>query len=308
MSNQMNPNLRGAVDLGALMAAKEAKAASEAAKAAAPAGIILDVTEASFDADVMQKSQTTPVVVDFWATWCAPCRQLSPILEKLTAEYGGRIVLAKVDSDANQRLSQAFQVQSIPSVFLVIQGQVQPLFQGALPESQVRQVFEQILKVAEQMGLSAAPMPSAADATDATSDATTPQIDPRFDKAYTAMESQDWPTAIAEFEDLLAKNPADGEAKAGLIQAKIMQRTVGKDFQEVLASPIAGIEDRILHADMLLLLGEFEKSFNMLIAEIPTADADTKNVLKEQVLDYFTVLGDTEEVRTARRKLTNALF
>ena len=304
MSNQMNPNLRGAIDLGALMAAKEAKIASEAAKATAPAGSIMDVTEASFDIDVMQKSQTTPVVVDFWATWCAPCRQLSPILEKLTAEYGGRIALAKIDSDANQRLSQAFQVQSIPSVFLVIQGQVQPLFQGALPESQVRQVFEQILKVAEQMGLTAA----ADEETSAAEPSAAPQIDPRFDKAYTAMESQDWPTAITEFEDLLAKNPADAEAKAGLIQAKIMQRTVGKDFQEVLASSIAGIEDRILHADMLLLLGEFEKCFNLLIAEIPAADSDTKNILKEQVLDYFTVLGDTEEVRTARRKLTNALF
>lgn len=304
MSNQMNPNLRGAIDLGALMAAKEAKIASEAAKATAPAGSIMDVTEASFDIDVMQKSQTTPVVVDFWATWCAPCRQLSPILEKLTAEYGGRIALAKIDSDANQRLSQAFQVQSIPSVFLVIQGQVQPLFQGALPESQVRQVFEQILKVAEQMGLTA----GEDEETSAAEPSAAPQIDPRFDKAYTAMESQDWPTAITEFEDLLAKNPADAEAKAGLIQAKIMQRTVGKDFQEVLASPIVGIEDRILHADMLLLLGEFEKSFNLLIAEIPAADSETKNILKEQVLDYFTVLGDTEEVRTARRKLTNALF
>jgi putative thioredoxin len=287
------------------MAAKEAKAQSEAARAKAPAGSILDVSEASFDADVMQKSQTTPVVVHFGATWDAASSQLAAILDKLTSEYAGQIVLAKVDGEANPRLAQAFQVQAVPAVYLVIQGQVQPLFQGALPESQVRQVFEQILKVAEQMGLKSENKTAEDEPAEAE---VAPQLDPRLEKAYAAMESQNWDEAIAEFEDLLAKNPADADAKAGVIQAKIMRRTVGKDFQAVISTPIASIEDRILHADMLLLLGEFEKSFNLLIAEIPASDADTKKLLQEQVLDYFLILGDTEEVRTARRKLTNALF
>ena len=119
-------NVRGAVDLGALAAQRDA----EQRAANAPAGVVIDVTEASFQADVLERSLTVPVVLDLWATWCEPCKQLSPVLRALAAEYGGRFVLAKVDVDANPRISQAFQVQSIPSVFAVVQGQPLPLFQA----------------------------------------------------------------------------------------------------------------------------------------------------------------------------------
>ena len=156
--NQSNMNLQGAIDLGAVAAAREAqaKAAQAAAQRAADpvaSNLIIDVTTSSFETDVITQSMTVPVVVDLWATWCEPCKQLSPILEKLALEYDGRWILAKVDVDAEQQIAAAFQVQSIPTVYVVIGGQVAPMFQGAMPESQVRQVLEAVLAEAEKAGV-----------------------------------------------------------------------------------------------------------------------------------------------------------
>jgi putative thioredoxin len=305
MSNPSNLNLSGVVDLGALAAAKAAQASSEALKASTPAGTIVDVTEGTFDVEVMERSTKNPVVVSFGDIGSAASVQLSPVLEKLVAEYGGRITLAKIEANANPRLAQAFNLQAIPSVFLVINGQVQPIFQGAQPEAQIRPVFEKILEVAEQMGLKA----SADVEAEATQDVPVePPLDPKYEKAFAAMERQDWDSARSAFQELLAVNPADDDAKAGLIQASILERALGLDFAKVLAAPISNLEDLLLHADVLLLSGEMQKAFDVLIAEIPTSDAETKNQLRDRVLDYFVLAGDVEEVRTARRRLTNALY
>src|SRR5215468_9654015 len=159
---QRDFSLYGAVDLGARQAAAQRQQASASAAAGqdAPGGeYVFDVTEATFEADVLERSRTVPVVMDLWAEWCGPCKQLSPVLEKLAAEADGAWVLAKVDVDANPQLSAALQVQSIPMVVAVVGGQLVPGFLGALPEAQVRQWLGQLMQVAQQLG-----MPSAADA------------------------------------------------------------------------------------------------------------------------------------------------
>jgi len=122
----------------------------------APAtGAVLDVTEASFGVDVVERSRQVPVVVDLWAEWCAPCRQLGPVLEKLAVEAAGAWVLAKVDVDANPRLAQALQVQGIPAVKAVIDGQLAAEFTGALPEAQIRTWLAELMTAAASAGVAA---------------------------------------------------------------------------------------------------------------------------------------------------------
>ena len=128
----------GAVDLGARQAAAQRRQqqAARAADAGADGGdagqsaFVFEVTEETFNTDVVLRSRTTPVIVDLWAEWCGPCKQLSPVLERLATEAAGAWVLGKVDVDANPQLSAALQVQSIPMVLAVIGGQLAPGFLG----------------------------------------------------------------------------------------------------------------------------------------------------------------------------------
>jgi len=100
---------------------------------------VIDVTDATFQKDVLDRSKTTPVVVDLWATWCGPCKTLGPILEKVVGATGGKVVLAKIDVDKNPGVARAFQVQSIPAVYALKDGQVVDGFMGALPEHAVKE-------------------------------------------------------------------------------------------------------------------------------------------------------------------------
>lgn len=113
----------------------------------------IDVTDATFQKEVIERSITTPVVVDLWAEWCGPCKTLGPILEKVVAETGGKVVLAKIDVDSNPRASQTFKVQSIPAVYAVRDQGIVDGFVGALPEAQVREFVTKLLPTEEETEL-----------------------------------------------------------------------------------------------------------------------------------------------------------
>jgi len=155
MNQPRDFSLHGAIDLGARQAAaqRRQRAAEQGSSAGEQAGTIIDVTDESFNTDVVARSRTVPVVLDLWAEWCGPCKQLGPVLEKLATEANGAWVLARIDVDANPQLSAALQVQSIPMVVAVIAGQIADGFMGAMPETQVREWLGQVMRVAEQLGL-----------------------------------------------------------------------------------------------------------------------------------------------------------
>src|SRR5262245_36556020 len=211
----------GAVDLGALRSAPAAAPASAGADGSSP--FVIDVTEATFQAEVLDRSVTVPVVIDLWATWCGPCKQLSPILERMADADGGRWVLAKIDVDANPQISAAFRVQSIPTTFAVIKGQPVPLFQGAIPEAQVRQYVDEVLKVATANGVTgrASDQPSEVGDVDALEE---PPLPAELDEAFDAIERGDLAAAAAAYQKLLAINPNDPVATAGLAQVELMRR------------------------------------------------------------------------------------
>ena len=284
-------NLQGAIDLSAL--AKPPASASTS-------GPVVEVSEANFQSEVLDRSQQLPVIVDLWATWCGPCKTLSPILEKLAAEYAGRLALVKIDVDANPRISQAFQVQSIPTVVAVVMGQVVPLFMGAIPEPQIRQYFDELLKIAEQQGM-----------VDQSSDEVPTEVDPRFDQAVDAIEGGEWDVAEKLYREILASSPHDEDAKAGLAQVLLLRRADGIDpddaMQEAMKNP-ADVALAIRAADALVLFGRTAEAFAMLITLVKSLSGPEREAVRKHVIELFDLVGNDPAVPNARIELANALF
>ena len=307
MSSQIP--MRGAIDLGALAQARKAQSVATEAVANAPAGVVVDVSEQDFQQKVIDVSKTVPVIVDLWAEWCGPCKQLSPLLEKLAAEYKGRFVLAKIDVDANPRLSQMFQVQSIPAVFAVIGESAGPLFQGAIPEAELRQVIEEVLRIAAEQGVNGTINTEVQE--DVAPVIEEEQIDPRLEAAFNAIEKGDFVAANNSYKEMLNQNPADQVAQAGLAQVGLLERASKLNPNDVLqkASDRKDFASQMDLADLELMKGNPGAGFAVLISAIKISSGEDRDKLRARLLELFIVVGDSDpEVIKARRDLASALF
>ena len=301
--------MRGAIDLGALAQARKAQSVATDAVANAPAGVVVDVSEQDFQQKVIDVSKTVPVIVDLWAEWCGPCKQLSPLLEKLAAEYKGRFVLAKIDVDANPRLSQMFQVQSIPAVFAVIGESAGPLFQGAIPEAELRQVIEEVLRIAAEQGVNGTINTEVQE--DVAPVVEEEQIDPRLEAAFNAIEKGDFVAANNSYKEMLNQNPADQVAQAGLAQVGLLERASKLNPNDVLqkASDRKDFASQMDLADLELMKGNPGAGFAVLISAIKISSGEDRDKLRARLLELFVVVGDSDpEVIKARRDLASALF
>ncbi|MFJ8804465.1 tetratricopeptide repeat protein [Streptomyces sp. NPDC102490] len=321
-----NMSMSGVVDLAAVKQAQEAKAKAEQARAQAarqggtgavsPADLVIDVDEAGFESEVLQRSTEVPVVIDFWAEWCEPCKQLSPVLERLAVEYNGRFLLAKIDVDANQMLMQQFGVQGIPAVFAVVAGQALPLFQGAAGEAQIRQTLDQLVQVGEERfgltGLVVDPEAEPGAAPSAAPERPAGPHDAALDAAVQAMDAGDLGGAVQAYKNVLAEEPGNTEAKLGLAQAELLQRVQNADPQRVrqeAADKPGDAQAQIAAADLDLVGGHVEDAFGRLIDTVRVTAGDDRDAVRLRLLELFEVVGaDDPRVTAARRALARALF
>ena len=322
-----NMSMSGVVDLAAVKAAQEAKTKAEQARAEAarqgggpgavsPADLVIDVDEAGFEREVLQRSTEVPVVIDFWAEWCEPCKQLSPVLERLAVEYNGRFLLARIDVDANQMLMQQFGIQGIPAVFAVVAGQALPLFQGAAGEQQIRQTLDQLVQVAEQRfgltGLTVDPDAEPGGGQAVAEAQPAGPYDALLEAAVRALDSGDFGGAVQAYKNVLSEDPGNPEAKLGLAQAELLQRVGGLDPQQVRKSAAekpADVEAQIAAADLDLVGGHVEDAFGRLIDTVQRTAGDDRDTVRLRLLELFEVVGaDDPRVAAARRALARALF
>lgn len=302
----------GAVDLSGLAEKSRAAAATSAGgNGAVVPDVVVDVSDATFEATVLKTSLTVPVIIDLWAEWCGPCKQLSPILEKLTREYDGRVLLAKVDVDANPQLSAVFQVQSIPSVFAVLKGQPVPLFQGAIPEAQVRQVLDQLLQVAATNGVSGR-LDVRGPTEGGPAAEPEPAHDSRYDAAADAIERGDFAAAADAYRSMLAESPADPDAKAGLAQVELLQRVATADpaaARRAADADPADVAAQLTAADMDLADGKVEDAFSRLVDTVRRVSGDDRDQVRARLLELFEIVGAADPlVAKARSSLASALF
>ena len=300
--------LRGAVDLSSL----RNRPAAPAAGAQSPAtgtDIVVDATDESFG-QILELSRTVPVVVDLWAEWCGPCKQLSPIIEKVARELGGKVLLAKVDVDANPQLAQGFRAQSIPMVVALIAGQPVPMFTGAELGQQVREVFAQLLQLAAQNGVTGTL--NVGEVSEGQEAPEEPPMPPLHAEAFAAIEAGDYAAAIVAYEKALAENPRDEDAIAGLGQVRLLDRVQHLDLQDARAAAAAqprDVQAQFDVADLDLAGGHVEDAFGRLLDLFAQLPSDERTPVRERLIELFGLIGAADpRVITARNRLSSLLF
>ena len=295
--------------------------------AATPSDLIKDVTIETFQEDVLEESITTPVIVDFWATWCGPCKQLTPVLEKAVLAAKGAVKLVKIDIDQNQSLAQQLRIQSVPTVYAFAGGRPVDAFQGAQPESKIK---EFIKKVADTAG--------------------TTQQDPLADaieQAKEFLETEEFEAAVGilsqalehapdnidvlgglarafvglgrleEAEELLAKIPADAPENEDVSTARAtldlanQSAEIGDlaDLEATVAADPRNHQARLNLAVGLFGTGQREKAVDHLIESMKIDNSWDDGAARKQLIQFFETMNPTDEATiVGRRKMSAVLF
>lgn len=306
-------SLYGAVDLGARKQALESQARREAAgPQAASSASIVDVTEETFTTDVIDRSMTVPVVLDLWSPRAPGSSQLSPVLEKVVGDLGGKAVLAKVNVDASPQIAQALRVQAVPTVLAIFQGQAVTGFQQVLPEQEVRRWLDELMAAVEQFyQANPAARPPDQEGGEPQEEPVGPPADPDMVAAEQAIDRGDFDAAIESYQRLLARVPGDEDAKMALAGVTLLKRTSEVDPADVQrrAQDPADIDAQLLAADLEMLNGSVDEAFARVIAVIKRTSGDDRDKARRHLLGLFEALpAEDPSLAKARRALASALF
>ncbi|OSM02310.1 thioredoxin family protein [Magnetofaba australis] len=278
---------------------------------------VIDVDETNFVTEVLHRSQSLPVLVDFWAPWCQPCRTLSPILEKIAEDMNGRFLLAKIDSDQNQSLAQQFQVRGIPAVKLVIDGQVVDEFTGALPESRIREFLDKAIpSEADKMSSHAAllaqhgRMDEALNLFQAALEAQPDHAPSICGAARILLENSQHEAAKAVLGQLCPSQAESPEAKA--IHAKLAFADAGGDLHSLRAQVDANPDDltaRLTLGQALVASDAFAEGMDQFLEILKRDRAFEDDAGRKQLIQTFEMLGHTHPLTIEYRgKLSAHLF
>ena len=278
---------------------------------------VFDATTDTFEAEVLRKSLEVPVLVDFWATWCGPCKTLGPILEKLAGEYNGAFLLAKVDVDKEQQIAAAFQIRSVPTVFLVKDGQLVDGFPGALPEGQLREFLASHgVQPAEAAAdaVEAAPLdPTAQVAALREAVAAEPDKDElKLDLVLALLKTGDAPEAERLLDALPANLATDDRAVKARARLGFASALKEAPSPEALRAAVAANADDLRARHLLgvhaLVAGDSEAALEQFLDMLKRDRAFEDGLARKSLIDAFRVIEDDALVSQYRRKMSSLLF
>ena len=284
-----------------------------AAAPAAAAELSFDVTEADFRRTVLERSLEVPVLLDCWAPWCGPCRNLKPVLEKLVQAYGGRFVLAKLNTDEAPQISAALQIRSIPLVVLFVGGRPVDQFMGALPEGQVRQFLDRHLGAepvspVDELREQAAQAPDAETAIALLQEALS--VEPQHPELL--MDLAERLIALSELDEaqaVLEAVPQEGRAErhGALLKRLALARNRPPGDPQALAARIASnprdFEARFALAALRMYGNEFDAAFEQLLEVVLRDKAEWREKARTQLVEWFGACPDADAVSRGRRFL-----